>query len=182
MILASCKKETKIKVQSGFNLKMDITDLKGKITELDTINIWFNHSVCSYHGYERIEITKDTDSLKIRTEFKEETFDENPKWKIVYEKKITVNDTNWKIEEFLKRNSNRLNSNEKKYGTLQISHNKIKLQYFTSGLGDLNKFMVDYFETMIKLHPENKNGIYGTEVLETKNISEEIKETELEVN
>ena len=90
MILFSCKKETEKKsesVISDFKLKIDLTDFKNKMTELDTIKIWFDHSVCTYQGAERIEITKESDSIKIRTEFREDTFNENPEWKTLYEKR-----------------------------------------------------------------------------------------------
>jgi hypothetical protein len=164
LILVSCKKETEKKMElakSEFNLNADITDFKKKITELDTLKIWFNHSVCTYKGAERIEITKESDLIKIRTEFKEGTFEENPEWKVVYEKRIPITDTIWKIEEFFKRNIERQKSEEKECGTLQVSHNRIKVHYFTKDLVDLNKFMADFFETMKMLYPENKNNIYG---------------------
>jgi hypothetical protein len=182
LILASCKKETEQKAELGkseFNLKTDLTDFKNKMTELDTLKIWFNHSVCTYQGGERIEITKESDSIKIHTEFKEDTFEENPEWKVVYEKKIPITDTIWKIEEFFKRNIERQKSEEKEYGTLQISlNNKNRVHYFTNGLNDLNRFMKDYFETMKMLHPENIDNIYGAEI---ENINKgKIKETELE--
>jgi hypothetical protein len=183
LILVSCKKETEKKMElakSEFNLNSDITDFKKKITELDTLKIWFNHSVCTYQGTERIEITKESNLIKIRTEFKEDTFEENPEWKVVYEKRIPITDTIWKIEEFFKRNIERQKSEEKEYGTLQVSHNGNKIHYFSNGLNDLIGFQIDYYETMIKLHPENKNNIYGVEIVEIENINdEEIKETEL---
>jgi hypothetical protein len=183
LILVSCKKETEKKMESAkseFNLNADITDFKKKITELDTLKIWFNHTVCTYQGAERIEITKESDLIKIRTEFKEDTFEENPEWKVVYEKRIPITDTIWKIEEFFKRNIERQKSEEKEYGTLQVSHNGNKIHYFSNGLNDLIEFQIDYYETMIKLHPENKNNIYGVEIVEIENINdEEIKETEL---
>ncbi|MCG8734788.1 hypothetical protein [Tenacibaculum finnmarkense] len=182
LILASCKKETEQKAELGkseFNLKTDLTDFKNKMAELDTLKIWFNHSVCTYQGAERIEITKESDSIKIHTEFKEDTFEENPEWKVVYKKKIPITDTIWKIEEFFKRNIERQKSEEKEYGTLQISlNNKNRVHYFTNGLNDLNRFMKDYFETMKMLHPENIDNIYGVEI---ENINKgKIKETELE--
>ena len=184
LILASCKTETEQKAElkkSEFSLKTDLIDFKNKMTELDTLKIWFNHSVCTYQGTERIEITKESDLIKIRTEFKEDTFEENPEWKVVYEKRIPIIDTIWKIEEFFKRNIERQKSEEKEYGTLQVSHNGIKVHYFTKGLVDLNRFMADYFKTMKMLHPENKNKIYGVEIVEIENINDgEIKEMELE--
>ena len=181
LILASCKKENEQKAEFGkseFNLKTDLTDFKNKMTELDTLNIWFNHSVCTYQGIERIEITKESDLIKIRSEFKEDTFEENPEWKVLYEKRIPITDTIWKIEEFFKRNIARQKSEEKEYGTLQVSNNGNKVHYFTKGLVDLNNFMADYFETMKMLYPENSNNIYGVEIIEME--SREIKETKLE--
>lgn len=174
LILFSCKEEAGKEmelVKSDFNLRTDITDFKKKMTELDTINIWFDHSVCTYEGVERIEITKETDLIKIQTVFREDTFDDNPEWKIVYEKRIPTTDTIWKIEEFFERNMERQKSEEKEYGTLQVSHNGIKAHYFTNGLVDLNGFMTDYFKTMKKLHPENIDNIYGVEILEESKIT-----------
>ncbi|WP_299157046.1 hypothetical protein [uncultured Tenacibaculum sp.] len=167
-ILTSCKKETNKKSIPKFNLITDITNFKKKMSELDTIKIWFNHSVCTYRGVERVKITKESDSIKIRTEYKEQTFEKAPKWKLVFEKKIPSTDTIWKFEEFLIRNNKR--QRLKKLGTLQISHNKVKVHYTANGLADLNRFMADYYETMKILHPENKNGIYGIETIETEEI------------
>lgn len=170
-IFTSCKKETNKKtvpITPKFNLATDITRFKKKMSELDTIKIWFNHSICTYSGAERIEITKESDSLKIRTEYKEQTFEKNPKWELSYEKRIPITDTIWKFEEFLKRNNKR--QKLKKLGVLQISHNNIKLHYTTDGLVDLNRFMAAYFQTMKTLYPENKNGIYGVEAIETEGI------------
>ena len=184
MILASCKKETEKKAElktSEFNIKTDITDFKKKMTELDTIKFWFNHSVCTYQGYERVEITRKSDLINIRTEFKDDTFDQSPEWKTIYEKQIPITDTIWKMEEFFKRNKTRQKLEEKEYGTLQVSHNGIKIHYFTKGLVDLNMFMAEYFETMKKIHPENKNNIYGIEIAEMDDLRDhEIKEMELE--
>ena len=169
LILASCKRETENKImlnKSEFNIKTDLTDFKNKMTELDTIKIWFDHSVCAYQGSERIEITKKFNSIKVRAEYKDETFHENPKWKFVYEKQIPISDTIWKIEEFFKRNIERQKLKVNKHRTLQVSHNENKKHYFTNGLVDLNGFMKDYFETMIKLYPENLDNIYGVEIEE----------------
>lgn len=92
LILISCKNEVEIN-KYEFNLKEYITDFKNKITELDTIKIWFNHSICTYQGVELIEITRKHDLLKIRSEYKEDNLYENQKWKLVYEKQIPTTDT-----------------------------------------------------------------------------------------
>ena len=171
LIFASCKKETENKTEfpkSDFNLKTDLTDFKKKMTELDTIKVFFDHSVCTYEGYERIEITKKSDSIKVRTEFKELTFNEkqNPDWNLVYEKKISETDTVWQFEKFIERNSNRKTSDKKKRGILIVQNKKDTIQFFTNGLVDLNHFLEDYYLTMRKIYPENKNGIYGYELVE----------------
>lgn len=167
LILTSCEKEVERKTvlaKSNFNLKTDLTDFKRKMTDLDTIKIWFNHSVCTYQGAERIEITKRTDTLKIRTEFKEGAFNESSKWKFVYEKRIAITDTIWAIEEFFKRNAELQKSKNKEFLMLQVSHNGMKLDYFIDGLGNLNRLMIDFFQTMKKLHPENTNDMYSVEI------------------
>jgi len=170
LILASCKKEIKSKAEfpkSDFNLKTDLTDFKKKMTDLDTIKVFFNHSVCTYEGYEKIEITKQSDSIKVRTEFKELTFSENknPEWNLVYEKKISETDTIWQFGKFIERNANRKTSDNEIRGILLIENKKDTIQFYTDGLVDLNHFLEDYYLTMRKLYPENKNGIYGYEIV-----------------
>jgi PBP1b-binding outer membrane lipoprotein LpoB len=171
LILASCKKETESKTElpkSDFNLKTDLIDFKKKMTELDTIKIFFDHSVCTYEGYERIEITKKSDSIKVRTEFKELTFSENknPEWNLVYEKKLLETDTIWQFEKFIERNENRQNLESENRGILVITNKKDRISFSTDGLVDLNHFLEDYYLTMRKIYPENKNGIYGYELVE----------------
>ena len=153
---------------SDFDLNTDLTDFKKKMTELDTLKIFFDHSVCTYEGYERIEITKQSDSIKIRTEFKELTFSENkkPEWNLVYEKKISEKDTVWQFEKFIERNAQRKTSDDKTRGILIIQNKEDTIQFFTNGLVDLNRFLEDYYLTMRKIYPENKNGIYGYGLVE----------------
>ena len=185
IILVGCKNQTENiteQPESNFNLEKDYAEFQTKMTELDTLKIWISHSVCTYQGSEKIEITKNNGNIKIKTEYKDETFEKNPKWKVVYEKTISENDTIWNLGKFLKRNEKRLKSETKEYGILQIKHRKNKIQFYTHGLIDLNKFMAEYFETMIKIHPENKENIYGYELIEMIEGDDNIiiKETELE--
>jgi len=183
LVLVSCKKEPKVKtelVTSKFDLKTDIFHFKKKIKESDTIKMWFNHSVCTYKGYERIEITKKTDSIHIKAQYKGDTFGKESKWKTIFQKQISTSDTVWKIEEFLKKHRQRQKSEEKKYGTLQISHNENKIHFFTNGLLDLQKFIVDYNLTMKTLYPKDVEMYYSVEVLEL-NDHVEILEEETEM-
>jgi hypothetical protein len=158
--------KTEQKPTSEFDLIADLTNFRQKMTELDTLTISFDHSVCTYQGYERIEITKKSDSINIVCNFKELTFDENPKWKKIYDRKISEKDTIWDIEHFLKRNEKRKNSDQNKSGILVLANKKDTIRYSTNGLIDLNIFLADYYETMRKIYPENKNGIYGVEIVE----------------
>jgi len=183
IVLVGCKNQTRNTTEqpkSNFNLEKDFAEFQTKMTELDTLKIWISHSVCTYQGNEKLEITKKDGKIKIKAEYREGTFEKNPEWKVVYEKTISENDTIWNFGKFLKRNEKRLKSETKEYGMLQIKHKKNKIQFFTHGLVDLNKFMAEYFETMIKIHPENKENIYGHELIDMIDDDIIIKETELE--
>ncbi|MDT0622022.1 hypothetical protein [Croceitalea vernalis] len=163
LLVVSCQekpiKEMAVPTPS-FDLKSDLSDFKQKMTVLDTLTVLFDHSVCTYQGYERIKITKGSNSIKVRSEFKESSF-KNPEWDLVYEKRISPNDTTWQFGQFLERNSKRRTSDKKTRGILIVVNRNDTLQFFTDGLVDLNGFLEDYYVTMRKIHPENKNGIYG---------------------
>ena len=169
VVLVGCNNQTKNiteKLKSHFNLKQDYAEFKTKMTDLDTLKIWVNHSVCTYQGYEKLEITKKNKEIKIKAEYNESTFENKQRWKIVYVKTISENDTIWDFGKFLKHNKKRLKSKTEKYGILQIRHKNDKIQFFTNGLSDLNRFMSEYFKTMIKIYPENKENIYGYEAIQ----------------
>ncbi len=162
---ASCKNQSqnrKVKMKSDFNLEQNYADFQVKMSESDTLRVWINHSICTYQGYEKLEITKKNKIIKVKSEYNESTFEEKQKWKVVYVKTIPENDTVWDFGKFLKRNSKRLKSKTKKYGTLQIKHKNKKIHFFTNSLSDLNVFRSEYFKTMIKIYPENKGKIYGS--------------------
>ena len=80
--------------------------------------------------------------------------------------KISENDTIWKFEQFLKGNEKRKNTHQNKRGILMLTDKKDTIRYSTGGLVDLNRFLADYYETMKRIYPENKNGIYGVEIVE----------------
>lgn len=161
--MLSCKETPKEQTEvltSDFDLKSDLADFKQKMTQLDTLTVLFDHSVCTYQGYERIKITKESDSIKVRSEFRESSF-KKPKWDLVYEKRISPSDTTWEFGQFIERNAKRQTSDKKTRGILIIANKRDTIQFFTDGLVDLNQFLGDYYVTMRKIHPENKNGIYG---------------------
>ena len=169
LIFPSCQEKQKEKIEKPipeFDLIADLPNFKQKMTELDTLIILFDHSVCTYQGYERMEITKKSDSINIVSNFKDLTFDENPKWKKIYDRNISEQDTVWNFEKFLKRNEYRKNSDQNKRGILILTDKKDTIRYSTDGLVELNRFLADYYETMRKIYPENENGIYGVEIVE----------------
>jgi len=153
---------------SDFDLNTDIADFKNSISDSDTISIWFDHSVCVYQGYERIKITKNSDSIRVRSEFKEITFGDSEDWILMYEKNIHPADSIWKFDEFIARNRNRIKKDDMSRAITQISDNKDTIRIYTSGLVDLNRYLADYYKTMRAIFPENKNGIYGYEVNESQ--------------
>ena len=147
---------------SRFELRCDYNDFKTKMTELDTIKISFNHSVCTYEGYERIEITKQAELIKIKSEFKDI---ENPEWHLVYSKNISTTDTIWKFGDFIERNKAKWTKKGENRRIIQISNKTDTIKMRTDGLVELNRFLTDYYSTMKELHPENKNNIYGNDIM-----------------
>ncbi|MCL8009493.1 hypothetical protein M8845_18880 [Gelidibacter japonicus] len=174
------KKQTEINVsenneqmKSNFDLKSDYQDFKTKMTELDTLKVWIDHSVCTYQGEERLLITKKSDSIKILSEFKD--YDEqNPEWQKIFEKSITENDTTWDFGNFMERNKSRINSDDNEYVKIEIKNGEQKMKFVTKGLVDLNTFMAEYGTMMRKLYEPKKRQIYGVPLItETELINEE---------
>ena len=162
LTLVSCKREINEKtekLESDFNLKKDYSQLTNKMTEMDTIKVWMDLSLCMNPGIEKLTITREKDSLKIQPEFAVSMVE---KLEFIKQKtiRISINDTVWKLNEFLKRNEKRVKSDSSKYGRFQITHNAEKLNYFTDGLGDSAEFLIDYCATMKRLIPESEYHIY----------------------
>lgn len=150
---------------SNFDLKSDYNDFKLKMEANDTIEIWFDHSVCTYQGYEKLQITKFSDSIKIKSRFKELSYSNDPEWEEIYERNISISDTTWKFEKFLERNKSRIKNDSNDYPQLQMKYKDQKIGFFTEGLVDLNRFLEDYYSTMRPIFLENKNSIYGVEIV-----------------
>ena len=158
----SCSTSTKSNRKSdfSFNLESDLTHFKQKMTDNDTLVLWFNRSGCMEMAAERIIISKKGDSLTIKSTLSEMINNEKSSYKLVYEKKTARTDTLWKIEAFFERNKYRLEKpDDFDQATLSIHYKKQKILFYRKGLGDLNIFMKDYFETMEVLYKEN--GYYG---------------------
>lgn len=160
-IFISCQTEHKTELpKSNFSLNDNYAELTNKMTELDTIKVWMNLSQCMFEGIEKLTITRKNDSIKIQPEFAESLV-VGTEFKKIKTITISVNDTVWKFNEFLKRNGYRLQSDSLKYGRLQITLNEEKLNFFTHGLGDSGKFLIDYCNTMKNIMAESKYHIYA---------------------
>ena len=160
LIFISCKTETKTdSPKSDFILSKDYAELTNKMTELDTIKVWMNLSQCMFQGIEKLKITKRGDSIKIQPEFAESAIvgTEFKKYNPII---LSVNDTVWKFNEFIKRNENRLETDSLKYGRMQITSNNKRLNFMTEGLGDSAKFMIEYCNMMKNIMPNSDYHIY----------------------
>ena len=156
ILIFSCKQQDnrkKITKLSDFNLSTDYIEYKTRMSENDTINVFVNHSICTYQGYERIKIINKRDSLKIIDEYLEKTYDKHPEWKSAFIKTISKNDTIWNFEHFLKINERRTISDDKKHGRIQVSYKHDTIHYYSYGLIDALKFMEEYNRLMVKLYP-----------------------------
>ncbi len=174
LIFFSCKTEKKTEWQkSTFSLQNDYKELTHKITELDTIKVWVNLSQCMFQGIEKLTLTRINDAIKIASEFAESMV-VGTEFKKLKPITISVHDKNWKFNEFLKRNENRLQADSLKYGRLQITLNDEKLNFFTHGLGDSGKFLIDYCNTMKNIMPDSEYHIYSD--IEINEITELISE------
>lgn len=145
------------------NTQTDFVDFKTRMTEMDTINVFVDHSVCTYQGYERLLITKISDSIKVRSEYKD--YDrQNADWELVFEKMLPENDTTWDFGNFLKQNADRLNSDVEEHAKLEIKNGGQQMRFVTEGLVDLNRFKADYDTTMRKLYEPTEKYIYGVPI------------------
>lgn len=145
---------------SGFNLKTDYTDLINKMTKQDTIKIYANTSSCQWVCFERILLTRNQDSLSIWLRVSQ-MYDPEVSEII----KISKNDTIWRFNEFLINNKDRvLMTDERERIVMSISHGDDTLNFYAGRLGDLNRFIEQYYETMFKLKPTNKAYKFMTEV------------------
>ena len=139
-------------LKSDFKLEADYTELTHKITELDTIKIWADLSSCMWMTTEKITLTKSNDSLNIELKVVQMMGPE-----VTEVIRIHKDDTIWNFNDFLKNNKDRLvKTEEMDEVNLRIEHNSDSIEFYTGNLGDLNKFIGDYYESMFKLKPKNK--------------------------
>ena len=161
MTFVSCKTENKTELRkSDFILNKDYAELTSKMTELDTIKVWMNLSQCMFQGIEKLKITRQGDSIIIQPEFAESAI-VGTEFKKSESILISVSDTIWKFNDFIKKNEYRLETDSLKYGRMQITLNKKRLNFMTDGLGDSAKFMVEYCNMMKNIMPESDYHIYA---------------------
>ena len=153
---------------STFRLGADLKEIKAKMTVHDTVKLFFDHSVCEYEGFEYIQITKQNDSLRIVSRFKEIDLGDEKEWFGLYDIQLAAKDTLWQFGDFLWRNMDRAGiETDSRRLMLTLTHQNDTLKYYTDGLVDVNRFLADYYQTMRVIFPENTNGVYGVDVIET---------------
>lgn len=154
-IITSCQQEDSYTpFQSHLDLENDYENFYRNMTSRDTIIIRINLSLCMFHGRDSLTITKRNDSLKIETHFRGEgvgfTYD------AVHPKIIAVNDTTWKFDHFLIKNSHRRKPGKSRYSSLLISTQDQKLKLYAHGLGDKGRFFSEYSKTMKNIFPKSE--------------------------
>ena len=155
IVLTSCKNKVKTEpLVSNFNLKKDFTQLTHKITALDTVKIWMDLSLCTSMGAETLTLTRKNDSILIKQKYRED-LNVDSEYKHGKSISISIHDTLWKFNTFLKRNENKITTDSSKYGRLQIYHNKSSIHFVTERLGESGKFISDYCKTMTTLNMDN---------------------------
>ncbi|UJH67476.1 hypothetical protein [Allomuricauda sp. SCSIO 65647] len=162
LLVISCREKPKAIIEkpiSDFNLNTDLVEFKERMTELDTIRVSFDHSICEYQGYERLEITKFGDSIRVRSEYQNHD-EKNAEWKTLYEEHIVLRDTTWGFGSFIARNDSLIDSIPSKYSRMVISDGKGLISYSTKGLSQALAFLRDYHLTMKELN-DPKGFIYG---------------------
>ena len=143
--------ETEI-LKSDFKLKSDFTELTKKMTKLDTIKIWANLSSCMWMCTEKMILTKSNDSLIIDLKVIQMRDPE-----VSETIKIHINDSIWNFNKFLNNNKDRLlKTTERNEINLSIRHKSDSIDFYTGNLGDLNRFIQDYYKSMFILKPKNK--------------------------
>lgn len=155
LLINSCDVSVEDKTEakkSDFNLASDFSELTIKMTELDTIKVWADLSSCMWMCTEQITITKSKDSLSIALKVFQMMDPE-----VSETIKIHKNDTTWDFNRFLANNKDRfIKKDERDNVHLRVSHLSDSIEFYTSGLADLNRFIGSYYETMFKLKPTNK--------------------------
>jgi len=140
--------------KTNFDLLNDYSNFQKQMSESDTILVWMNMSVCLRQGMEKFIITKEKDSLNILLYYKESAFSDK---EYVEQKtiKISENDTTWNFGKFLTENRYRIKPNERSLPNFSISLGSAKFYFYTDGLADFNRFIIDYSVAMRRLDPKN---------------------------
>jgi len=166
LLFVSCKNridEPVIISNSDFSLLSDYSEFTTKMSEIDTIKVLTNLSLCTYLAKEQLIITRRGDSIEIQSEFAE-SFKVDSEFKVANYIVISIKDTTWKFNEFLKRNENRIITDSVRNVRLQITLNNDILHFVTNGLSESGRFLSDYCITMMNLFPDSESYIYGVEM------------------
>lgn len=141
---------------SDFKLSRDYKVLNAKLSYLDTLVIETDLSICMSERYEKLTITQ-RDSVFYYTM---EILDLYNPGKVTLETQHAKAKATWDFGSFLAKNTNRFNTtNARDNDRMRVSCNGDTLRLYTKGLVDANRFLGDYYTTMIDLFPHVN--VYG---------------------
>ena len=152
-VIIGCKEKPLKRQISKIDLTTDFEELTKKMSDYDTIQLSMNLSLCVYMGYESHQITKCGDTLFFKGE-KTEFVDKKIKYDEV---KISVNDTNLKLDDFLKTNKFRVKNCYDNGARLILKSDTTAIYFFSRGLGNSSNLIVGYLDMMSKIYPEQQN-------------------------
>ena len=157
LTLISCNNKSKTKYsesKSDFNLITDYMEFQKKMNDKDTINVWIAIPSCFPPiRVEKLTVSKENKLITINTSINNDIQKSNI---FVEHSKVIIseNDTVWKFEQFLKRNTFRTKTiTNKKMGAIQLKYKSQKIHFFTKNKAEHNKLIMDYSETMKRINP-----------------------------
>jgi len=163
-LIISCKENNPKSGKSDFDLKNDYRELTSKMTNLDTVQISTDLSICGWDRQESIQLTKSNDSLEVHLTIKDVEFGNSNQ--IV---KLSQKYSNWNIGSFLIENQNRIEiQNTESNPRMIVSSKADSLKLYTNGLVDGNQFIGNYYKLMYHIDPENefyKNAVQQDSIL-----------------
>lgn len=152
LLIISCQENNSKNGRSDFKLKKDYAELTSKMTNLDTVKISIDLSICGWDRQETIQLTKSEDSLEVHLIIKDLELGDS-----YQDVKLNQKYSNWNIESFLIQNQNRIEThNTESNPRMIVSSNTDSLKLYTNGLVDANQFIANYYKLMYHIDPKNE--------------------------
>ena len=164
LLIISCQENNPKSGKSDFDLLNDYAKLTSKMTNLDTVKISTDLSICGWDRQETIQMTKSNDSLQVQLTINDVEFGNSNQ--IV---KLSPKNSNWNIDSFLIENQNRIGTqNNESFPRMIVFSNSDSLILYTNGLVDGNQFIGNYYKLMYHIDPKNefyKNAVQQDSIL-----------------